>query len=195
MSIDLLKKLVRLATNNPNEHEANLAARKACELLVKDDFAILKSTTNNPPIVNFGTNYGEWTEFNNRTSQGKPIYKDVYNMYEELRRDSSGYAWDFEKERREKQKNRRETKTLRCKHCKLEFQTKFQGEESQFECWGCYGKDERTKREKERREQTKEQEATEWLFNPSNMTYFNVRTGETMSSTEFHIKYGKGVKW
>lgn len=52
MSLEFLKKLVRLATNNPNEHEANLAARKACDYLVKNDFkAILEvkeqSKTNN----------------------------------------------------------------------------------------------------------------------------------------------------
>jgi len=38
MNIDLLKKLVRLATNNPNDNEANLAARKVCKMLLKDDF-------------------------------------------------------------------------------------------------------------------------------------------------------------
>lgn len=41
MSLDLLKKLVRLATNNPNEHESNLAARKACDLLIQKDFKLL----------------------------------------------------------------------------------------------------------------------------------------------------------
>lgn len=44
MSLDLLKKLVRLATNNPNEHEANLAARRACDLLIKSDFKLLPET-------------------------------------------------------------------------------------------------------------------------------------------------------
>lgn len=36
MISETIKKLIRLATNNSNEHEANLAARKACQLLVED---------------------------------------------------------------------------------------------------------------------------------------------------------------
>jgi len=45
MDIEKLKKLIRLANNNPNEHEANLAARKACKALAEDDFKSLKATT------------------------------------------------------------------------------------------------------------------------------------------------------
>ncbi len=33
MNLDLLKKLTRLANNNPNDNEANLAARKVCKML------------------------------------------------------------------------------------------------------------------------------------------------------------------
>lgn len=33
MNLDLLKKLLRLANNNPNDNEANLAARKVCRML------------------------------------------------------------------------------------------------------------------------------------------------------------------
>lgn len=33
--VDLLKKLIALANNNPNENEANLAARKVCRLLIE----------------------------------------------------------------------------------------------------------------------------------------------------------------
>lgn len=38
MDIDLLKKLIRLANNNPNENEANSAARKVCDLLKDEDW-------------------------------------------------------------------------------------------------------------------------------------------------------------
>jgi hypothetical protein len=41
VNLDRLKALIRLANNNPNEHEANLAARKACKLIAEKDFAIL----------------------------------------------------------------------------------------------------------------------------------------------------------
>lgn len=38
MNFDLITKLARLANNNPNENEANLAARKACKLLAEGNF-------------------------------------------------------------------------------------------------------------------------------------------------------------
>jgi hypothetical protein len=38
MNLDLLKKLVKLANNNPNENEANAAARKVCEMLAEANF-------------------------------------------------------------------------------------------------------------------------------------------------------------
>lgn len=41
IDLEKLKKLVRLATNNPNEHEANLAAIKVCRMLLENDFACL----------------------------------------------------------------------------------------------------------------------------------------------------------
>jgi hypothetical protein len=43
MAIDIekLKSIIRLANNNPNENEANLAARKACKILAEDNFKFL----------------------------------------------------------------------------------------------------------------------------------------------------------
>lgn len=38
MNFDLIKKLIRLANNNPNENEANLAARKVCSMLDGHEF-------------------------------------------------------------------------------------------------------------------------------------------------------------
>jgi hypothetical protein len=38
MNYDLITKLAKLANNNPNEHEANLAARKVCKLLAEGKF-------------------------------------------------------------------------------------------------------------------------------------------------------------
>ena len=42
IDLDKLKKLIRLATNNPNEHEASLAAIKACRMILEDDFNCLE---------------------------------------------------------------------------------------------------------------------------------------------------------
>ncbi len=36
--LEIIKKLIRLANNNPNEHEANLAARKVCIMLADYQF-------------------------------------------------------------------------------------------------------------------------------------------------------------
>src|ERR1700749_5093983 len=55
MSKDLLIKLVKLANNNPNEHEANLAARRAVKMIAENNFEIIggdpsvKKKTTIPP--------------------------------------------------------------------------------------------------------------------------------------------------
>lgn len=38
MNIQLLKKLVKLANNNPNEHEANSAAKRVCRMIEDGEF-------------------------------------------------------------------------------------------------------------------------------------------------------------
>ena len=46
MSLDLIKKLVRLANNNPNDNEANLAARKACKMIAELEFYLEQRVQN-----------------------------------------------------------------------------------------------------------------------------------------------------
>lgn len=46
MNLDLIIKLTRLANNNPNENEANLAARKVCKLLAEAEFKFTQ-----PPVT------------------------------------------------------------------------------------------------------------------------------------------------
>ena len=38
MDIERLKKLIKLANNNPNDNEANTAARKVCKIIEEMDF-------------------------------------------------------------------------------------------------------------------------------------------------------------
>ena len=38
MNLELLQKLVKLANNNPNENEANAAARKVCLMISESEF-------------------------------------------------------------------------------------------------------------------------------------------------------------
>jgi hypothetical protein len=44
MKLELLKKLTRLANNNPNDNEANLAARKVCKMLEEGKFQLPTET-------------------------------------------------------------------------------------------------------------------------------------------------------
>lgn len=53
ISLDKLKAIIRLANNNPNENEANLAARRACKLLAENDFALLNGHTVPPKASNW----------------------------------------------------------------------------------------------------------------------------------------------
>ncbi len=46
MNIDLLKKLTRLANNNPNENEANMAARKVCIMLQEGNWELKQKIFN-----------------------------------------------------------------------------------------------------------------------------------------------------
>ena len=49
MDLDKLIKLVKLANNNPNENEANLAARKVCKIIEEGKFQF-NNTKPNPPV-------------------------------------------------------------------------------------------------------------------------------------------------
>lgn len=73
MNIELIIKLTKLANNNPNENEANAAARKVCKLIAEANyqFAIPKVTiVSNPP-----SNSSDWikqaTAANARAEQAK----------------------------------------------------------------------------------------------------------------------------
>lgn len=52
MDTDLLKKLIKLANNNPNENEANLAARKVCKMIEADNYNLVggDQVRRTPPI-------------------------------------------------------------------------------------------------------------------------------------------------
>jgi hypothetical protein len=51
MNLDLLKKLTRLANNNPNDNEANLAARRVCKILEEGNWSLpsIQSRPNTVP--------------------------------------------------------------------------------------------------------------------------------------------------
>jgi DNA-directed RNA polymerase subunit RPC12/RpoP len=76
LNVDLVTKLAKLANNNPNENEANLAARKVCRLLAEADFKFTEASYSQPQS-------GQSNPYRRPTSRG-----DYYSA------DFSGINWD-----------------------------------------------------------------------------------------------------
>lgn len=60
MDLEKLKKLTRLANNNPNDNEANLAARKVCKMLEEGNWALAPTVVASTVAPGFG---GTWEGF------------------------------------------------------------------------------------------------------------------------------------
>lgn len=86
MKLDILKKLIALANNNPNDNEANFAARKACKALVEHKYIeqltdIVKVPNNPPPRPTppkSPPNTGDYNPF------AGSYYKTGYDPFEEF---------------------------------------------------------------------------------------------------------------
>lgn len=128
--LELLKKLVKLANNNPNEYEANSAARRVCKILEENKFEL---TT----IYN-DINKNKKSEFKSG-QYASGIYNEVFNRmrqeYESHYYDNLRYGkWDFsETENRPKTTKR----ILKCNTCGQEKETIFLGYSELFECNDC----------------------------------------------------------
>jgi hypothetical protein len=72
MNYDLIIKLAKLANNNPNDNEANMAARKVCKLLAESNF-------------NFTTHNGD--DSRRRPSNPPPPSRSPYDDLEEMIRE------------------------------------------------------------------------------------------------------------
>ena len=104
MDIEKLKSIIRLANNNPNENEANLAARKACKILAENDFATLSGRSSyNPSEASAGTNSGQ-TKPKGRPAPNREPEQSVNDIFEEMFRAQRA----AEAKRREKEKQRAE---------------------------------------------------------------------------------------
>lgn len=156
MKFDLLKKLTRLANNNPNENEANLAARRVCKILEESNFSLSEAYTNpKPPSskpnyshVNNPVNYNSWVYDWFRDSNEKR-----YKQYAEGSWDSSQWT---DKDRKTSEqakpkepfkesnyyayepiKQKKEKRTLKCSKCGKMQETLFVGLEDVYECNNC----------------------------------------------------------
>lgn len=104
-----LKALTRLANNNPNENEANLAARRVCKILEEKQFVFIEvreSSTAANKVYNVSNpvgNSGDWIR-NKYTDPSSPtfdkssvifdedVYDDIFNILKKC-----GFGPDSEK--------------------------------------------------------------------------------------------------
>lgn len=131
--LELIKKLIALANDNPNENEANSAARRVCKLLIEVNFTsrsasvpkpdIKYNHTSNPtsspkgkdPFTYYdGTNFDTYYEdFVKRTSEARRKAEEEQKKYESPFR---------EEERNKRKRERHESNYSRYDH-KLEART------------------------------------------------------------------------
>lgn len=108
MNLNLLIKLVKLANNNPNEHEANSAARRACKLIAEGEYKfvgeVAKAKPAEPKVYkapttpknnNMWNDYFEGFDYNPWSGFNKANSKEAQNERE--RREAS----ETNKKRRE----------------------------------------------------------------------------------------------
>lgn len=106
MNLDLLTKLVRLANNNPNENEANLAARKVCKMIADAQFKFTDTSklqsTNRPTTWNDVKRSEEpqWRS-NPYTSNPYSGFNPFENFYKEYQRqEKERKSYDYETQNR-----------------------------------------------------------------------------------------------
>lgn len=144
MNLDLLKKLVRLANNNPNDNEANLAARKVCKMI--EEGKLFEGKDGRPLTYNDIHRTAE-PEIKSRVYTSNDWFSKWYKEYE---RDVKEYyeretknraddwingSWDYT--RKETKRKRENKRNLQCKTCLQTKETIFEGLPELFECNEC----------------------------------------------------------
>lgn len=145
MNLELLIKLVKLANNNPNDNEANSAARRVCKMIAEADYKFINNnptnfkSTSNPStgfnpfeeiIRNMRNQRTPYNSYNSPTKQ--PFYSGLW-ANESKERDYPINEYDpITGKRKEKPK-----RNLMCNTCNKSFDTIFQGLESLFICNDC----------------------------------------------------------
>lgn len=74
MNSDQLIKLIKLANNNPNENEANSAARKVCKIIEENKFSLIKIE---PKTV--------LSKSNKQAAKAEWLYNAAFRIYINLR--------------------------------------------------------------------------------------------------------------
>lgn len=145
MNFDLIEKLIRLANNNPNEHEANLAARKVCRFLNDHKFhETIPVTPRQHQAASEPFNPFEHFDFGD-------IFREIHKRYPFPQEQREG-SWSIPKEdsrsaRHQKwpggepfkkpSEQQKEERLLKCKTCKNSKLTKFVGLPELYEYNTC----------------------------------------------------------
>jgi len=85
MDNEKIKKFIRLAVNNTNEHEANLAARKACQALYDGNWDGIANTNSRQTVPNQqrATTYNDIRRSTEpQWKPTKPTVESDYNYYD-----------------------------------------------------------------------------------------------------------------
>lgn len=129
MNLDLLKKLTRLANNNPNDNEANFAARRVCKMLEECDFKLVENSQPSNPQPNF-KHYAN--PFDNSW-----IY-DLFINYEKIRSKDYKYStYNPFNGPVYKSPPIKEKRILKCVKCGSVKETLFVGHPDVYECNNC----------------------------------------------------------
>ena len=129
-----LKKLVALANNNPNDNEANFAARKVCKILAEKNFAFIQvrtettRATRQEPTVRSASN-----------PVGNDWFRNYWNPSEAQEKYySSNYSWVYWDEmQKETPESKKEKKDIKCSKCGELYNTAFIGPPQIYVCNKC----------------------------------------------------------
>lgn len=155
MNLDLLKKLTRLANNNPNDNEANLAARRVCKMLEEGDWSLATTKTAQAKVnvaSNPNTQSGDWIKKKyerNKQKEDDDVTKDLWEFIRKMGLDpnmsyggargsgkySDPFYVEFDESTKSASYSKDEKKTLECSRCHKIVETKYVG--NLFICNTC----------------------------------------------------------
>lgn len=150
MNLDLLKKLTKLANHNPNDNEANLAARKVCKMLEAGKWE-LPNQQQKKPIIRSASNPSSPDDFIRKYyNEPKPTEPSEHARQEQQRKKYTNkgpwYDIDFNyifKERKTDPFTGKPIKPLpverelACKTCGDVNKTYFVGPAVMYQCYKC----------------------------------------------------------
>lgn len=145
LNTDLILKLIRLANNNPNDNEANLAARKVCKMLADYKF----NNVANPFVVPPTT----WNDVKRSTEprwSSRPPPNNPYNPYtardfvswfqeytEQIKRDQPRGQPPISYDEETKRKPYRDSYDVACIICGKIVNVKHSRDSKTFKCATC----------------------------------------------------------